>query len=79
MLKLEINRGILSSSFDVIYISYTQNRCRKCQGSKTTKAKKKISFDIKKGMVNGHKIRLQGEGDEVVSCCLMTVNSVYSP
>ncbi|TIB61312.1 hypothetical protein E3P77_04040 [Wallemia ichthyophaga] len=42
-----------------------KSRCRKCEGSKTTKAKKKISFDIKKGMVDGQKIRLQGEGDEV--------------
>lgn len=41
-------------------------RCKKCTGKKTLPTKKKISFEIKKGMVDGHKIRLQGEGDEQV-------------
>lgn len=42
-------------------------RCKKCAGKRVTKEKKKVSFDIQPGTIDGQRIALKGEGDEAVS------------
>lgn len=41
-------------------------RCKKCEGKKVTKAKKRVEFQIDPGTENGERIALKGEGDEAV-------------
>lgn len=43
-------------------------RCRKCQGKKVTKEKKRVEFLIQPGTESGERIALKGEGDAAVSC-----------
>ena len=42
-------------------------RCRKCQGKKVTKEKKRVEFLIQPGTESGERIALKGEGDAAVS------------
>ncbi|ORX53564.1 DnaJ-domain-containing protein [Hesseltinella vesiculosa] len=41
-----------------------KDRCKKCKGKKVTAEKKIIEIFIEKGMTNGQKIVLKGEGDQ---------------
>ncbi|KAB5591926.1 DnaJ like protein [Ceratobasidium theobromae] len=41
-----------------------KDRCKKCKGAKTVSESKKIEFTIKKGMSNGTRITLAGQGDQ---------------
>jgi len=41
-----------------------KDRCKACSGKKTTKEKKVQEVHIDKGMIDGHKIPLRGQGDE---------------
>lgn len=41
--------------------------CKKCKGAKVVKEKKRQEIYVEKGMPDGHRIILQGQGDEEVS------------
>ncbi len=41
--------------------------CKKCKGKKVVSEKKRLEISIEKGMVNGQRIVLYGEGDQSVS------------
>ena len=44
-----------------------KDRCKVCQGRKVTKETKNHEVEIDKGMRDGQKITLRGEGDQTVS------------
>lgn len=44
-----------------------QDACKKCQGAKTTKEKKKLDVVVQRGSIDGDRVVLRGEGDESVS------------
>ena len=46
-----------------------KDRCKKCNGDKTTKEKKTLEVFITKGMRHSEKITFNGEADEAVSHC----------
>lgn len=48
------------------FLYLTQDRCKKCQGKRVTKVKKRVEFQIDPGTENGERIALKGEGDEAV-------------
>lgn len=41
-----------------------QDRCKHCQGKRTTRERKVLEVNIEKGMVDGQKIVFSGEGDQ---------------
>ncbi|KAK4056409.1 hypothetical protein OIO90_002552 [Microbotryomycetes sp. JL221] len=41
-----------------------QDACKKCQGNKTVKEKKKLEVHVPRGSIDGEKVVLHGEGDE---------------
>lgn len=45
-----------------------KDRCKRCKGKKVTVEKKYLDVYIEKGMVDGQKICMKGEGDQEVRC-----------
>jgi DnaJ family protein A protein 2 len=43
-----------------------KDKCKKCKGRKVTSEKKVLDIFIEKGMVDGQKIVMKGEGDQEV-------------
>jgi DnaJ family protein A protein 2 len=46
--------------------SIAKDRCKKCKGKKVTVEKKYLEVFIEKGMTDGQKIVMHGEGDQEV-------------
>jgi DnaJ homolog subfamily A member 2 len=42
-----------------------KDRCKKCKGKKTIVERKVLHVPVDRGVPNGHKIRFEGEGDQV--------------
>lgn len=58
---------------DLSILSALGNSCKKCKGSKITKQKTKLELFIEPGSLDGERIVLTGEGDELVSCSTSSV------
>lgn len=43
-----------------------KDRCKRCKGKKVTEEKKFLDVFIEKGMIDGQKIVIKGEGDQEV-------------
>ena len=49
-----------------------KDRCKACAGKKTVRESKVVEVPVDKGMVDGYRITLRGEGDQQVGSAMFT-------
>ncbi|KAJ9112367.1 hypothetical protein QFC19_000787 [Naganishia cerealis] len=54
-----------------------KDHCKKCKGTKITKQKTKLELFIEPGSINGERIVLSGEGDELVSDTVLPFKRIF--